>query len=30
MTDPFRDGDYRDEFEWEKEIRKDDIIEVNY
>ena len=24
MTDPFRDGDYRDEFEWEKEIRKDD------
>ncbi len=23
MTDPFRD-DYRDEFEWEKEIRKDD------
>ena len=24
MSDPFRDGDYRDEFEWEKEIRKDD------
>ena len=24
MTDPFRDGDFRDEFEWEKEIRKDD------
>ena len=24
MTDPFNDGDYRDEFEWEKEIRKDD------
>ena len=24
MTDPFRDGDYRDEFEWEREIRKDD------
>ncbi len=24
MTDPFRDGDSRDEFEWEKEIRKDD------
>ena len=24
MTDPFRDGEYRDEFEWEKEIRKDD------
>ena len=24
MTDPFRDGDARDEFEWEKEIRKDD------
>ncbi len=24
MTDPFRDGDCRDEFEWEKEIRKDD------
>ena len=24
MIDPFRDGDYRDEFEWEKEIRKDD------
>ena len=24
MTDPFRDGDYRDEFDWEKEIRKDD------
>ena len=24
MTDPFRDGDYRDAFEWEKEIRKDD------
>jgi len=24
MTDPFNDGEYRDEFEWEKEIRKDD------
>ena len=24
MTDPFRDGDFRDEFDWEKEIRKDD------
>ena len=24
MTDPFHDGDSRDEFEWEKEIRKDD------
>ena len=24
MSDPFRDGDFRDEFEWEKEIRKDD------
>jgi hypothetical protein len=24
MTDPFRDGEFRDEFEWEKEIRKDD------
>ena len=24
MPDPFRDGEYRDEFEWEKEIRKDD------
>ena len=24
MTDPFRDGDSRDEFEWEREIRKDD------
>ena len=24
MTDPFSDGEYRDEFEWEKEIRKDD------
>ena len=24
MTDPFRDGDSRDEFDWEKEIRKDD------
>ena len=24
MTDPFRDEDSRDEFDWEKEIRKDD------
>ena len=24
MTDPFNDGEYRDEFEWEREIRKDD------
>jgi hypothetical protein len=24
MTDPFRDSDSRDEFDWEKEIRKDD------
>ena len=24
MSDPFRDGDSRDEFDWEKEIRKDD------
>ena len=24
MTDPFNDGEYRDEFEGEKEIRKDD------
>ena len=24
MTDPFGDGEFRDEFEWEKEIRKDD------
>ena len=24
MTDPFRDEEHRDEFEWEKEIRKDD------
>jgi len=24
MNDPFRDGDSRDEFDWEREIRKDD------
>ena len=28
MTDPFRDGDYRDEFEWEKEIPLGDAVQL--